>query len=133
MKKIKADDKEFFSDAYKNLKEQNREVYKYNKIIDNDAISLIIDAICRLLFGYTIKQQKAQPLPVSYPRIESPVDRDAFDAMKPRDQRNIIFNALVQFRASYRRHANFHKKFDLPKEFSDFQAFLSHYSRLRTH
>ncbi|CAI9122020.1 relaxase/mobilization nuclease domain-containing protein [Brytella acorum] len=128
LKQIKADDAEYFDGVYKNLKAQNREVYKYNKSIDNDAISLIIDAICRLLFGYTIKQQKAQPLPVSYPRIETPVDKATFDTMRPRDQRSIIFNALVQFRASYRRHANFHKKFNLPQEFSDFQAFLSHYS-----
>ncbi|AQS83894.1 hypothetical protein A0U92_02925 [Acetobacter aceti] len=127
LKQIKADDAEYFDGVYKNLKAQNREVYKYNKSIDNDAISLIIDAICRILFGYTIKQQKAQPLPVSYPRIESPVDREAFDAMKPRDQRSIIFNALVQFRASYRRHDNFNKRFNLPSDFPDFQSFLKAY------
>lgn len=127
LKTIKSDDKEYFSGVYANLKEQNREIYKYNKTLDNDAIMLIIDAFCRLLFGYTLYKSKTIPLPVDYPRIESPVDKDTFDSMKSKDQKTIVFHAIVQFRASYRRHENFSKKFELPSDFSNFQSFLKKY------
>ncbi|MCP1270626.1 relaxase/mobilization nuclease domain-containing protein [Acetobacter cerevisiae] len=127
LKKIKTDDAEYFSGVYQNLKAQNREVYKYNKQVDSDAIALIIDAICRLLFGYTIRQQKAHPLPISYPHIESPVDKATFDAMKPRDRRSIVWRAVVSFRASFEKHQRFNVKFGFPQEFADFQGFLRAY------
>lgn len=121
-------DKEYFAGIYKNLKEQNREIYKYNKTIDNDAIALIIDVIMRLLFGVTIYKQQATPKPVDYPRIESPIDKQTFDSMSKRDRNSIVFSMFVQLRSSFNRHNNLMKKTEVGQAFPSFQAFLESYS-----
>lgn len=122
------DDKEYFTGIYKNLKEQNREIYKYNKSIDHDMIALIIDAIMRLLFGVSIRQGKAMPEPITYPRFESPIDKDTFDSMSKQDKKSIVFLTFVKLRASYTKHDNFMKKFDMPDRYPSFQAFLQSFA-----
>ena len=128
VKSYRKDDKEYFSGIYKNLKEQNREIYKYNKLIDHDVIALIIDAIMRLLFGVSIRQGKAMPGPITYPRFESPVDKDTFDSMSKQDKKSIVFLTFVKLRASYTKHDNFMKKFEMDGRYPSFQAFLQSFA-----
>ncbi|AQS84616.1 hypothetical protein A0U92_07290 [Acetobacter aceti] len=120
--------KSIFFGIYKNLKEQNKEIYKYNKSIDHDVIALIIDAIMRLLFGVSIRQVKAMPEPITYPRFESPVDKETFDSMSKQDKKSIVFLTFVKLRASYTKHDNFMKKFDMDGRYPSFQAFLQSFS-----
>lgn len=113
--------REFFRQQYKNIKEQEYNINKFNNSIDVSVSLTLIDMFLRL-FGYTVKKQKPTP-EIKKPDVIPPISKEDFDKLNDQEKQQITWKSYGLYKSAHARYASICEKHNV--KYDDFQTWLN--------